>query len=134
MPLDAMLALAPVTTATASGSHAALDLKTNPSTPRRGLKATVQYSAAANASGSNNVFFQIDHSPDGINWYPLALQIENPAGAGTQGLALTAVAQAGELHLSFEGASRYVRLTRTIQGAGVSPTITYSANVSPGRP
>jgi hypothetical protein len=131
MPVDALLAFGTVTV-TATGSSTALDLRTNPSTPRRGLKATVTYSAAANASGANNVYFQIDHSVDNTNWYPLVFQIEN-SGA-VQGLNLTTAALAGELHLSFEGAARYVRLTRTFVGAGASPTISFSWGLVLGRP
>ena len=116
MPADALLTLAAAQTQTGSGSGPALDLKTNPSTPRRGLKATVQFSAAANASGANNLYFQIDHSADNVNWFPLAFQIENQGAV--QGLNLTTAPQSGELHLSFEGANRFIRLTRTFAGAG----------------
>jgi len=126
MALDALLPLQVLTTKTATFSGAALDLKTG--TPRRGMRAKVFYSAATNASGANNFVFNIDHSPDGTNWYPLAYQLENPT-AGTQGLAMTTTAQAGELNIPFFTSSRYVRLTLTGGGAGSTPTITYSSQI-----
>jgi len=132
MPLDANLVLAPLTTSVATANSAALNLKTG--TPRRGLKAKVFYSAAANASGSNNFVFRLDQSPDGANWYPLCYQLENPAGAGTQGVALTTTPQAGELTISFETSAAYVRLGIVIAGAGTSPTVTYSSMVGIARP
>ena len=129
MALDALLTLQPLTTKNATFSSAAINLK---GTPRRGMKAKVFYSAAANTAGSNNFYFQIDNSSDSVNWYPLAFQLEN-SGA-VQGVNLTTAVLAGELNIPFETSAQYVRLTLNVIGAGTSPALTYSSSVGLARP
>lgn len=129
MALDALLNLQGLTTKNATFSSAALNLK---GTPRRGLKAKVFYSAAANTSGANNVYFQIDNSQDGVNWFPLAFQLENTGAV--QGLPLTTVPIAGELNIPFETSAPFVRLTLNVAGAGTAPAVTYSSQIGIARP
>ena len=129
MALDFLLTLQPLTTKNASFSSAALNIK---GTPRRGMYAKVFYSAAANTAGSNNFFFQIDNSIDGVNWFPRSFQLEN---SGTvQGVNLTTAAQAGELNIPFDTSAQYIRLTLNVLGAGTSPALTFSSQIGISRP
>ena len=129
MALDALLTLQALTTKNATFSSAAINLK---GTPRRGMKAKVFYSAAANTAGANNFYFQLDNSADGTNWFPLAFQLEN---SGTvQGVNLTTATVAGELNIPFETSAQYVRLTLNVIGGGTSPALTYSSSIGVARP
>ncbi len=130
MPTDALLALQASVTKTATFNGAALILPTG--TPRRGLKARVIYSAAANASGSNTVVFSIDVSYDGgSTWNSDFL---------APPITLSTTAQSGEIAIPFEISptsvinGTQIRLTATIAGSGTSPTITYQGDIMPGRP
>ena len=129
MALDFLLTLQPLTTKNASFSSNALNIK---GTPRRGMYAKVFYSAAANTAGSNNFFFQIDNSIDGVNWFPRSFQLEN---SGTvQGVNLTTAPVAGELNIPFDTSAQYIRLTLNVLGAGTSPALTYSSQIGISRP
>lgn len=132
MPQDTNLALqASVTkTATFNGSWVKI-----PGLAGHGgrLWAHVLYSAATNASGSNSVTFSLDVSPDnGTTVYAAEFN------AADQVINLSTTAQSGELSLPFnlllknikDGANPAIRLTATIAGAGSTPTITYSGNIS----
>lgn len=130
MATDALLALQPSTTKTATFSGSPLTLVSG--TPRRGLKARVLYSAASNASGSNTVVFSIDVSYDGgVTWNSDFL---------TPALTLSTTAQSGETAIPFDVSPTSVangiqiRLTATFAGAGSSPTITYQGDIEMGRP
>jgi len=125
MATDANLVLQALVTKTATFNGAGLDLLVG--TPRRGLFAVVRYSAAANASGSNVVTFSIDESDDNSTFYQKTVD-------AFDAITLSTTAQAGEIFLPFETSHRYVRLTVTITGSGVSPPITYQAFIQLGRP
>ena len=125
MATDANLALQASVTKTATFSGTGLDLGT--STPRRGLKARIIYSAATNASGSNTFAFAIDTSADNSAWNLADFaSVEN-------NVVLTTTAQTGEFYIAFETSQRYVRLTATLTGAGSTPTITYQGDVTLAR-
>ena len=140
MAYDANLLLASNVTSTVTTANTAFNLLTG--TPRRGMVAKVFYSNAANGSGANNVYFSIEQSQDNVNWYPLAFQLENPAGGGTSGIALSTTSQGGEAHVHFDISnqqatalqSQYIRLKCNIAGAGTVPTITYTSYLGTARP
>jgi hypothetical protein len=121
---DSNLVLVASAAITASANSTAIDLK---GTPRRGLKAQIDYSAATNASGSNSFTFSIEHSDDNSTFYALS------SGASAV-VTLSTTAQAGEIHIPFETDKRYVRLVSTLAGAGSTPTITRGAWVVLSRP
>ena len=132
MASDALLTLAPAgTTKTATFSGSAVDTgvvqANQPVTgaPFAPLGARVLYSAASNASGANTAVFTIDGSQDGSNWLTLA------GARFTDSVTLSTTPQAGEIFIPFVQRTRYLRLTLTITGAGVSPTITYGAEITP---
>jgi hypothetical protein len=131
MATDALLALQAATTKTATFNGSALTLPGG--TPRRGLKARVIYSAATNASGSNSVTFSLDVSYDGGSTW-LSNLFQAPA------INLSTTAQAAEVYIPFEISptsvvnGTQVRLTATFAGAGSTPTITYSGDITLGRP
>jgi hypothetical protein len=58
----------------------------------RGLYAVIDYSAATNASGANDVVFSIDESSDNSTWYAAASGAENT-------IALSTTAQAGRIFI-----------------------------------
>lgn len=131
MATDALLALQASVTKTATFNGSALTLATG--TPRRGLKARVIYSAATNASGSNSVTFSLDVSYDaGSTWLSNLFQ--------AQVINLSTTAQSGEIFIPFEisptsvANGTQIRLTATVAGAGSTPTITYSGDLSLSRP
>lgn len=131
MATDALLQLQSSVTKTATFNGSALTLPGG--TPRRGLKARVIYSAATNASGSNSVTFSLDVSYDGGSTW-----LSNLFQAPTINLSTTA--QAAEIYIPFEISptsvvnGTQVRLTATFAGAGSTPTITYSGDITLGRP
>jgi len=117
MALDTLAALQASVTKTASFNGAAYDLFNG--TPRRGLYAVIDYSAATNASGANAFTFTIEESSDNSNWYLAASAAEDV-------ITLSTTAQAGRIWLPFNTNKRYVRLVVTQVGAGSTPTITYA--------
>lgn len=121
---DSNLVLAASATITASANSTAVDLK---GTPRRGLKAQINYSAATNASGSNSFTFSLEHSDDNSTFYAMS------SGAADI-INLSTTAQAGEIFIPFETSKRYVRLVSTLAGAGSTPTITRGASIVLSRP
>lgn len=125
MPYDTLSVLQEAVTKTANFNSAAVDLKEG--TPRRGLKARVRYSAAANASGSNTAGWKIQHSDDSSNWYDCA-------GGAAHDLTLSTTAQSGVFFIPFGTGKRYVRLVLTVSGAGSSPTVTYGAELGIAAP
>jgi len=130
MPVDALIALQTSVTKTATFNGAALVLPGG--TPRRGLNARVIYSAATNVSGSNSVVFSVDVSYDGGSTW-LSDFLAPP-------VALSTTAQAAEVFIPFSisptsvANGTQVRLTATFSGAGSTPTITYSGDITPSRP
>lgn len=130
MPTDALIALQASTTSTATAHSSALTLATG--TPRRGLKARFLYSAATNASGSNSVTFSIDVSRDGGSTFNI--EFEAPP------IALSTTAQASEIFVPFEISPTSVangcqiKASANFSGAGSTPTITWQADITPGRP
>ncbi len=132
MPTDALITLQASVTKTATFNGSAVTLAGG--TPRRGLKARVIYSAASNASGSNNVVFSIDASRDGGSTWNTEFQADP--------IALSTTAQSGEIFIPFEvspssvGSTNgvQVRLSATFSGSGSTPTITYQGDIVPSRP
>lgn len=130
MPTDALLALQPSTTSTATAHSAPLTLAAG--TPRRGAKARFLYSAATNASGSNTVIFSIDVSHDGGVTFLTEFQSDP--------ITLSTTAQAGELFIPFEVSPTSVangiqiKASANFAGAGTSPTITWQADYDLSRP
>lgn len=131
MPTDALVSLQSSVTKTATFNGSAVTLAGG--TPRRGLKARVIYSAATNASGSNSVQFSLDVSYDaGSTWLSNLFQ--------AQIINLSTTAQSGEIFIPFDisptsvANGTQIRLTATVAGAGSTPTITYSGDLSLSRP
>lgn len=132
MPSDTNVALQASVTKTATFNGAALILPGG--TPRRGLIARVEYSAANQASGSGVWAFSIDVCYDGVPtlWYSEFF--------APNVITLTATAQSGELFIPFSisptsvANGTQIRLTATLSGSPVTPTITYSGQIVPGRP
>lgn len=130
MPTDALMQLAGSTVATSTTNGTALTLPGG--TPRRGLNARFIYSAATNASGSNSVQFGIGVSYDGGSTWNL--DFVAPA------INLSTTSQSGELFVPFSisptavASGTKIRATATFSGAGTSPTITYIADITIGRP
>lgn len=122
---DANAVLQASVTETASANGPAFNLPSG--TPLRGLIARVLYSAAEDSAGAETVQFGIQHSPDNVNWYNLAYQMQVPLTLGTS-------ASAGEVFIPFRTNLPYVRLTSTFSGSGTSPTITYSAQLGISEP
>lgn len=134
MPVDALISLQASVTKTATFNGAALILAGG--TPRRGLKARVLFSAATNASGANAVTFSIDVCYDGV---PTLWNVDFVAPV----INLSTTAQSGEIYIPFDISPTVVsgvitapqiRLTATFSGAGSTPTITYSGDLSLTRP
>jgi hypothetical protein len=131
MPTDALIALQAAVTKTATFNGAALILPGG--TPRRGLVARVIYSAATQASGSGVWTFSIDVCYDGVPTLWLADFVAPP-------ITLTTTAQANEIFLPFSisptsvANGTQVRLSATLSGSPVTPTITYSADIVLSRP
>lgn len=121
---DSNLVLAASAAITASANSTAVDLK---GTPRRGLKAQINYSLATNASGSNSFTFSLEHSDDNSTFFAMS------SGAANI-INLSTTAQSGEIHIPFETSKRYVRLVSTLAGAGSTPTITRGAQIVLSRP
>lgn len=135
MPTDALIALQPLVTKTATFSGAALILPGG--TPRRGMWARVLYSAASQASGSGVWTFSVDVCLDGVptTWRSDFL--------GDPPITLTASAQAGELYIPFNCqptvvsgviTAPQIRLTATLSGSPTTPTITYQGDLTLAKP
>jgi hypothetical protein len=132
MPSDALIALQPSQTITASYTTAATALVLPGGTPRRGLVARVIYSAANQASGSGVWTFAIAVSYDGGSTWNLDFLA--PA------LTLTTSAQSGEVFIPFSISptsvvnGTQVKLYTTLSGSPVTPTLTYQGDIVAGRP
>lgn len=131
MATDALIALQASVTKTDTFNGAALTLPGG--TPRRGLVARILYSAATAASGTDTVTFSVDVSYDaGSTW--LSDFVAPPVGP------LTSTAKSGEIFIPFSvsptsaGGSVQVRVTATFSSAAHTDTITYSADLTIGRP
>ncbi|HEX2614013.1 MAG TPA: hypothetical protein VHL10_00850 [Nitrososphaera sp.] len=127
MAYDALQVFQAQVTKTATFNGAALTLPGG--TPRRGMAARIEYSAAANASGSNTITFSVDVSFDGgSTWY-------SDFVAADKAIALSTTAQSGQIRIPFFAKPTsvtngvQVRLTPTFSGAGSGATITYSAEL-----
>jgi hypothetical protein len=121
---DTNLVLQASSVITATTNSTGLDLK---QTPTRGLVAQVNFTAAANASGSNTVVFSVEHSDDNATFFALT------SGASDV-ITLSTTTQTGEQFIPFRTNKRYVRLVSTFAGAGTSPTITRQAAIVLNRP
>lgn len=130
MATDALIALQASTTSTSTAHSSALTLAGG--TPRRGLVARFLYSAATNASGSNSVAFSIDVSRDGGSTFNI--EFEAPP------IALSTTAQSGEIFVPFSisptsvANGTQIEASANFSGAGSTPTITWQADIQPGRP
>lgn len=135
MPVDALIALQASVTKTATFSGAALILPGG--TPRRGMVARVIYSAATQASGSGVFTFSVDVCYDGVP------TLWNVDFVGYPAITLTTTAQTGEIYIPFSISPQMVsgaitapqiRLTATLSGTPVTPTITYQGDLCHARP
>jgi len=130
MPSDANITLQASVTKTATFNGAAFILPGG--TPRRGLNARVLYSAANQASGSGVWTFSIDVSYDAASTWN--------ADFLAPIITLTASAQSGEIFIPFSISptsvvnGTQIRLSATLSGSPVTPTITYSGAIVAGRP
>ena len=130
MPVDALNQLQASITSTATAHSAAYTLPGG--TPRRGQVARFLYSAAANASGSNTVIFSIDVSRDGGSTFNT--EFEAPP------ITLSTTAQADEVAVPFSisptsvANGTQIKASINMSGSGTSPTITWQADLEPGRP
>lgn len=133
MPTDALLALQPSQTVTASYTTAATALVLATGTPRRGLKARVLYSAATQASGSGVFTFGIAVSYDGGTTWNVDFLADPP-------ITLSTTAQAGEVFIPFEisptsvANGTRIKLYATMSGTPTTPSITYQGDITVGRP
>ncbi len=134
MPVDALNILQTSVTKTASFSGAALILAGG--TPRYGLFCRVIYSAANQASGSGVWTFSVDVCYDGVPTLWLSDFVAPP-------ITLTATAQSGEIFIPFNVmptivagviTAPQIRLTATLSGSPVTPTITYQGDLSETKP
>jgi hypothetical protein len=125
MPADALTVLqSPKVTKTATFNSTGVDLVT--STPRRGLKARIIYSAASTSAGAGSITFRITESSDNSTFTGIYQTTE-----ATVTLSTTAVS--GEIFIPFETSKRYVRLELSaISGTGA--TVDYLADISLVRP
>ena len=127
MTHDALLSLQDSVTKTASFSSVALNIPMGEGQLADTIYAEIFYSAASNASGSNGVQFDIEHSDDNATFYLHA------SGAADI-LALSTTAQAGKVYIPVATNKPYIRLKLTISGAGSTPTVTYNAYLGSNRP
>ncbi len=130
MPVDSQIALQASVTKTATFNGAALILPGG--TPTWGLIARVIYSAATQASGSGVWTFSVDVCYDGVPTVWRADFLGDPP------ITLTTTAQAGELYIPFRVSPTVVsgvitapqiRLSATLTGSPVTPTITYAGDL-----
>lgn len=123
MATDALNQLQTSTTSTSTTSGTPLTLPTG--SPRYDVLACrFLYSAASNASGSNNIVFSLDVSRDGGSTFDTEFQAPP--------IALSTSAKAGELLIPFSVTPTntngcQIKATATFSGSGVSPTITWQA-------
>ncbi len=123
---DALSVLQAQVTKTATFNGAGV-LLSPAGTPLYNLVARVLYSAATNASGSNAVAFEVQHSDDNSTWFQLAVDAYDVVN-------LSPTAQAGEIFIPLRTARAYVRLVATFSGAGATPSIVYSGDVGLTKP
>lgn len=90
--------------------------------PNERLAVRVVYNAATNATGSNAVTFNIEHSDDNSTFYALS------SGAA-DAVALSTTSQSGEVFIPVSTRKQYIRLVTSFSGAGTTPTITYNADI-----
>lgn len=135
MAVDALIALQPSVTKTATFSGAAQILAGG--TPEYGLLCRVLYSAATQASGSGVWTFSVDVCYDGVPTTWRSDFIADPP------ITLTTTAQSGEIFIPFRVVPTVVsgvitapqiRLTATLSGAPTTPTITYQGDITIARP
>ncbi len=135
MPTDALVALQASVTKTATFNGAALPLPGG--TPDYGLVARIIYSAATQASGSGVWTFSIDVCYDGVPTTWRADFLADPP------ITLSTTAQQGEIFIPFRVkptvvsgviTAPQVRLSATLSGSPVTPTITYQGDIVLARP
>jgi hypothetical protein len=107
MPADALSILQEAVTRTATLNGSNLDLKTG--TPRRGFQVRVRYSAASVSASTGSAKWVVQGSDDGTT------------------------AKKGVEFLSVETSKRYLRLALSAI-SGTDATVTYAAEIVPGRP
>src|SRR5690242_1553083 len=112
MPSDALTVLQASVTKTATFNSTGVDLVT--STPRRGLKARIIYSAASTSSGAGSLTFRITESSDNSTFTGIYQTTEST-------VTLSTTAAAAEIFIPFETSKRYVRLELSaISGTGAT--------------
>jgi hypothetical protein len=135
MPTDALVALQASVTKTATFNGAALILSGG--TPPYGLFARIIYSAATQASGSGVWTFSVDACYDGVPTTWRADFLADPP------ITLSTTAQSGEIYIPFNVkptvvsgviTAPQIRLSATLSGSPVTPTITYQADLVLVRP
>lgn len=106
-------------TKTADFVGAVLDLG-SPASIETPMWVRVRYNAAANASGSNSIQFQLYESDDNST-FTVRKQLDP--------IALSTTAKQGILYIPLLGASRYLKLGVDFTGAGSGATVTYDADI-----
>lgn len=122
MPADALSILQEAVTRTATLNGSSFDLKTG--TPRRGLQVRLRYSAANVSASTGSAKWRVEGSADGSTWIPVSRELS---------LSLTTTAQKGVEFLAVETSLRYLRLALSTI-SGTDATVTYAAEIVPGRP
>jgi hypothetical protein len=122
MPADALSILQEAVTRTATLNGSNLDLKTG--TPRRGFQVRLRYSAASVSASTGTAKWVVQGSDDGNTFEPVSRELT---------LALTTTAKKGVEFLSVETSKRYLRLALSTI-SGTDATVTYAAEIVPGRP
>lgn len=135
MAVDALISLQASVTKTATFNGAALILPGG--TPAWGLVCRVIFSAATQASGSGVWTFSVDACYDGV---PTTWRSDF---VGDPPITLSTTAQAGEIYIPFRVrptvvsnviTAPQIRLTATLSGSPVTPTITYQGDLMESLP
>lgn len=130
MAADNVLLLANARTATADQNETGIAITGQQAVPPgKCLYARIRYSAASIASGAGDTFaFRIEHSDDNVTYYQHVRNDENI-------ITLTTTAASGTIYLPIATQKKWIRLVADFTtSSGVSPTITYSAEVLIAKP
>jgi len=124
---DDLLKLASARTATADQNETGVAINGVPI--GHCLYARIRYSAASIASGAGDTFaFRIEHSDDNSTWKQHVVDLD-------QTITLTTTAASGVIYLPIATQKKYVRLVVDYTNStGVTPTITYSAEIVLAKP
>jgi hypothetical protein len=124
MATDVLGNLQSSVTKTATFNSTGLDLKVG--TPRRGIWAKVNYSAAATSAGAGSMTFRITESSDNSTF----TGIYQPTSAT---VTLSTTAASGTIYIPINTSYQYVRLELSaISGTGA--TVTYDGKIVQGWP